>query len=267
VPGLDYASSAALWAAAGDGVSALHQGRSARELLEFNQRFYDTFWSGVRLIEAPRFNTWPLVASLLPQAPARLEIAPGLRPRLPIEGTQFIDISTPALTRLRRRGAQVACGSISDLPYGDRLFDLVCALDIIEHVDDDVSAWREIARVTKPGAVLLVSVPLHPARWNAFDDFVGHRRRYRPEELRARLAEHGFLVEQCAVFGMQPKSSRLLELGMWWLTHHRERAMWWYNLFLPVGVFFQGKLQLTTNLEQTENADEILLVCRKTERT
>jgi SAM-dependent methyltransferase len=247
-------------------MSALHQTRGARELLEFNRRFYDSFWSGVRLIEAPRFNTWPLVASLLPRAPARLEIAPGLRPRLPIEGTQFIDISSPALARLRARGAQVVCGSITELPYADGAFDLVCALDIIEHVDDDAPAWREIARVLKPGAALLLSVPLHMSRWNSFDDFVGHKRRYAPSELRARLAQHGFLVEQCAVFGMQPKSSRLLELGMWWLTHHRERAMWWYNLFLPVGVYFQSKLQLTTSLEPMENADEILLVCRKTDR-
>jgi len=164
----------------------------------------------------------------------------------------------------RGRGGQVVCGSITDLPYADQVFDLVCALDIIEHVDDDAPAWRELARVIKPGALLLVSVPLHPSRWTPFDDFVGHRRRYAPEELRARLAEHGFITERSAVFGMQPRSSRLLELGMWWLTHHRDRAMWWYNtIFMPLGVLFQRKLQLTTDLRQTEAADEVLLVCRK----
>jgi hypothetical protein len=82
--------------------------------------------------------------------------------------------------------------------------------------------------------------------------------------LHARLAEHGFIAERSAVFGMQPRSSRLLELGMWWLTHHRERAMWWYNtIFMPLGVLFQRKLKLTTDLRQSESADEILLVCRK----
>jgi SAM-dependent methyltransferase len=253
-----------LAASPGRGVSAVHQERSARELLEVNQRFYDALWSGARLVEAPRFNTWPLVASLLPQSPRRLEIAPGLRPRLPTEGTQFIDISTPALSLLRQRGGQVVCGSITQLPYADHLFDLVCALDIIEHVDDDAPAWRELARVIKPDAVLLVSVPLHPSRWTPFDDFVGHKRRYAPQELRARLAEHGFIAERSAVFGMQPRSSRLLELGMWWLTHHRDRAMWWYNtIFMPLGVLFQHRLNLTTDLQQAETADEILLVCRK----
>jgi SAM-dependent methyltransferase len=244
--------------------AAAPQGRSARELLEVNQRFYDALWSGARLVEARRFNTWPLIASLLPLAQRRLEIAPGLRPRLPLAGTQFIDISTPALALLRRRGAQVACGTVTALPFADATFDLVCALDIIEHVDDDSAAWSEVARVAKPGAVLLLSVPLHPARWTSFDDFVGHKRRYEPEELRARLAEHALVVEKSAVYGMQPRSSRLLDLGMWWLMHQPARAMWWYNrVIMPLGVRFQSKLVFTRGMLGPAAVDEVLLVCRK----
>lgn len=238
--------------------------RSARELLEANRRYYDALWSGARLVEARRFNTWPLVASLLPKAPQRLEIAPGLRPRLPITGTQFVDISAPALALLKRRGGHVVCGTVTALPYPDCTFDLVCALDIIEHVDDDRAAWSEVARVAKPGAVVLVSVPLHPSRWTAFDDFVGHKRRYEPEELRSRLAEHALLVENSAIYGMQPRSSRLLDLGMWWLTHHRAWAMWWYNrAIMPLGVCFQSKLVLTRGMLGAAAVDEVLLVCRK----
>jgi SAM-dependent methyltransferase len=245
-------------------VIAQPQERSARELYDVNRRFYDALWSGARLVEARRFNTWPLVASLLPQAPQRLEIAPGLRPRLPIPGTQFIDISEPALAHLGRRGGHVVCGTVTALPYPDRTFDLVCALDIIEHVDNDLAAWSEVARVAKPGAVLLVSVPLHASRWTAFDDFVGHKRRYEPEELTSRLAEHAFRVEQSAIYGMQPRSSRLLDLGMWWLTHHRARAMWWYNrVIMPLGVYFQSKLVLTRGMLDATAVDEVLLVCRK----
>jgi SAM-dependent methyltransferase len=238
--------------------------RSGPTLLEVNRRFYDALWSGARLVEAQRFNTWPLVRSLMPEALHRLEVAPGLRPRLPIEGTQFVDISTPALDRLRRRGASVANGTVTRLPYADRSFDLVCALDIIEHVEDDDAAWREVCRVAKPGALLLLSVPLHAARWSAFDDFVGHKRRYEPDELAGRLAEHGLAVEQSAVYGMQPRSSRLLDLGMWWLTHHRAWAMWWYNrAFMPLGVYFQDKLILAPGMIDTRAVDEVFLVCRK----
>ena len=254
--------------AGGAGVSnARPEERSARELFEINRRFYDALWAGARLVEAPRFNTWPLIDSLLPLAPRRLEVAPGLRPRLPIEGTEFIDISRPALTLLRRRGAHVVCGTVTQLPYADRAFDLVCALDIIEHVADDAAAWAEVTRVAKPGAVLLLSVPLHRSRWTAFDDFVGHKRRYEPKELQRRLAEHSLVVEKSAVYGMQPRSSRLLDLGMWWLTHHRAWSMWWYNqAIMPLGVWFQSKLVFTDGMLAAERVDEVLLVCRKENR-
>src|ERR1700761_6081050 len=139
--------------------------RTSQKLVDDNRRFYDSLWSGSRLVEPDRFNTWPLVESLLPPSGLRLEVAPGLRPRLPIEGTQFVDISAPALERLRARGGRVTLGEVTALPFGDATFDLVCALDIIEHVDDDDSALSEITRVTKPGGTLMISTPLHPARW------------------------------------------------------------------------------------------------------
>ena len=76
--------------------------RAARELLEANRRYYDSLWSGAQLVEAERFNTWPLVRTLLAPGGSRLEVAPGLRPRLPIEETQFVDVSGPALAKLQR---------------------------------------------------------------------------------------------------------------------------------------------------------------------
>ena len=147
-----------------------------------------------------------------------LEVAPGLRPRLPLEGTQFVDVSGPALAKLARRGASVVGALITSLPFADAAFDLVCALDIVEHVDDDAAALGELSRVARPGAAVLLSVPLHPELWNAFDDFVGHRRRYRPELLTEILGRHGLTIERSAVYGMQPRSSRLLDLGMWYLN-------------------------------------------------
>ena len=155
-------------------------------------------------------------------------------------------------------------GLLSSLPFPDGMFDLVCAFDIVEHVDDDVAALSELARVAAPGAALLLSVPLHQALWTPFDDFVGHRRRYEPERLLSELGEHGFVVEQSAAYGMRPKSSRLVDIGMWFLTHRREKAMWWYNnVFMPLGVRFQKKLALTQGMIDTADVGEVFLVCRK----
>src|SRR5262249_32949836 len=155
-----------------------------------------------KLVEPDRFNTWPLVSSLLTPAQRRLEVAPGLRPRLPIEGTQFVDASVPAVAKLRARGADAMHGLVTSLPFGDASFDLVCALDIVEHVEDDEKAWAELGRVAADGATLLVSVPLHPSHWTAFDEFVGHHRRYEPERLHARLVQSGFVVEKSAILGL-----------------------------------------------------------------
>jgi SAM-dependent methyltransferase len=204
------------------------------------------------------------VQSLLSEYGRRLEVAPGLRPRLPIEGTHFVDISMPALTKLRERGARVILSQISSLPFADGAFDLVCALDIVEHVDDDDGAVGELSRVTQPGGALVISAPLHPSLWTEFDDFVGHKRRYEPSRLIAKLAHHQIVVERSAVFGMQPRSSHITDIGMWWLKHRRERALWWYNrLIMPLGLRFQKELQLAPGMIATDAVDEILLVCRR----
>jgi SAM-dependent methyltransferase len=237
-------------------------------LLDANREFYDTLWTDARLVGPESFNTWPLVCSLVAQSRRRLEVAPGLRPRLPLEGTLFVDMSVPAVSKLRARGANAVLGLVSSLPFPDGVFDLVCAFDIVEHVDDDDGALSELSRVTAPGATFLLSVPLHPSHWSAFDELVGHRRRYQPEQLLQKLAAHGFSVHQSAIYGMQARSSRLLDFGMWCLAHRREKAMWWYNhVFMPFGVRFQKKLTLAPGMIDTEKADEVLLVCSKEARS
>lgn len=240
------------------------QARTERELLDINRSFYDMLWSDARLVEPQRFNTWPLVQSLLPTAVQRLEVAPGLRPRLPIEGTQFLDISAPAVAKLRGRGARVVLGKVTCLPFADSSFDLVCAFDIIEHVDDDDRALSEVSRTAKPGGAILISMPLHRALWTSFDDFVGHKRRYEPPQLLEKLARHHLIVERSAVFGMQPRSSLLVDLGMWWLLYDRERAMWWYNrAIMQFGLLLQKRLRFESGMIPTDGVDEVLLVCRK----
>jgi SAM-dependent methyltransferase len=239
------------------------QTRNDAELIRANRGFYESLWADAQLIDPDRFNTWPLLSELAASAPHRLEVAPGLRPRMPLDGTCFVDLSHAALHRLHQRGADAVHGMIGALPCGDAQFELICALDILEHVDDDNAALAELARVAKPGATLLLSVPLHPEAWTAFDDFVGHCRRYEPEQIIARLAQHGFTIEHSAVYGMQPKSSRLLDVGLWFLTHQRKRAMWWYNrVFMPLGVRFQKPLDWRESMGDTQGVDELLLRCR-----
>jgi len=232
--------------------------------LAANQSFYDALWSAGRVVPPERFNTWPLLSDLAGSATARLEIGPGLHPRLPLPGTHFFDASGPALARLKARGGLTTLGDVTALPFPDRVFDLVCAFDIVEHVEDDQQVFREIRRVTREGATVVLSVPLHPAHWSAFDVLVGHVRRYDAGALVALLAEHALTLERSAVFGMEPKSRWLLDFAVWGLTKRRVQAMRWYNaVFLPLGLLLQPRLAWAPALMDVSKVDELLLVCRR----
>ncbi|MBK5280847.1 MAG: class I SAM-dependent methyltransferase [Nitrospiraceae bacterium] len=240
------------------------QDATRQAIATVNRDFYDSLWSASDVTLPQRFNTWPLLSALAASAPARLEIGPGLRPRLPIAGTNFVEISQPSLSPLRARGGIATLGEITALPFPDCSFDLVCAFDIVEHIEDDRQAFRELRRVAKDDATVIFSVPLHPARWSAFDALVGHARRYDPDDLLAILGEHAFVLEQSAAFGMQPRSGWLLDFAVWGLTHRRVQAMRWYNgLFLPLGLFLQKRLAWVSGLIDVSNVDELLLVCRR----
>jgi SAM-dependent methyltransferase len=229
-----------------------------------NRDFYDGLWAGVTLTPPQRFNTWPLIEPLAAAAPDRLEVGPGMRPRSPIAGTHFIDLSVPVTNALSALGGLAAPGQITALPFPDARFDLVCAFDIVEHTEDDRKAFAELSRVLRPGGVFIFSVPLFKSSWTYFDEAVGHYRRYEPDALMALLKENGFTLEKSAVFGMQPKSQTLLKLGIWWIRNRYEQAMRWYNrLFMPLALRFQKKLRLEPGLINLDKVDEIILVCRK----
>ncbi len=205
-----------------------------------------------------------MVAALVPAAPQRLEVGAGLRPRLPVAGTHFVDISPPAIARLRAGGGLAQLGRITELPYADATFDLVAAFDVIEHVADERQVFAELGRVLKPDGVLVFSVPLHPAHWNEFDSVVGHARRYRPADLQALIAGQGLVVEKSAVFGMQANKPFLLRHTVRALTEHRSAAFRCYNwLFFPLGLLLQKRLQWTEGLGELAGVHEILLVCRR----
>ncbi len=233
-------------------------------LLDVNRRFYEPLWERSRLVAPQRFNTWPLVRALLSSPQARLEVAPGLSPRLPLEGTRFVDMSEAAVAKLRSRGAQADVALASSLPCEDRTMNLIGAFDIIEHVEDDEAALSELTRVAAPGATLLLSAPLHASRWTAFDKLVGHGRRYRPDDLLTRLAKHGWAVARSGAFGIQPTSSRLLDFVVWSFQHRRRHAEWWYSrVILPLGAFLQRRLVLAPGTIDLQNVEEVLLVCRR----
>ena len=85
-------------------------------------------------------------------------------------------IETLAMARRTLPGVLLFAADVEALPVRAQ-FDVVTALDILEHVDEDVRALAALRDVIKPGGGLILTVPQHPWLWSEVDDFSRHRRR------------------------------------------------------------------------------------------
>jgi SAM-dependent methyltransferase len=96
-----------------------------------------------------------------------------------------------AAARAREIG-EVVDGSVEAMPFADGSFDVSTALDVIEHLDDDVAGLRELRRVTGPRGHLLVTVPAYQWLWGPHDVANEHRRRYARPSLLAAAEDAGW---------------------------------------------------------------------------
>ncbi len=107
------------------------------------------------------------------------------------------DFSPLALEFSRRRGLTNLVGADAmRLPFAPDCFDLIVAMDMLEHLSDDCRAMCEFQRVLKPGGRLFATVPAYPHLWSEHDLALMHYRRYRRTELRDRLLQSNFLLEK-----------------------------------------------------------------------
>jgi SAM-dependent methyltransferase len=112
-----------------------------------------------------------------------------------------VELSDTSVELARERGAgEVLSGSVMDMPFDDASFDLSVSLDVIEHLEDDVGALRELRRVTKPGGALLVTVPAYQWLWSGHDEINHHHRRYNRRTLLAAAQSGGWRLDSAAHF-------------------------------------------------------------------
>jgi SAM-dependent methyltransferase len=105
----------------------------------------------------------------------------------------------------RRLGAlgtgEVRGETVAELDEASR-FDLVCAFEVLEHIEDDAAALAEWVARLRPGGWLLLSVPAHQHRFGPADRLVGHFRRYDPPALAALLRGAGLTDPTLRQYGM-----------------------------------------------------------------
>ncbi|MFG1921041.1 class I SAM-dependent methyltransferase [Cryptosporangium sp. NPDC048952] len=105
-----------------------------------------------------------------------------------------------ASSRITPVGGEVINGDHTQLPAGET-YDLVCAFEVLEHIDDDRVALAGWAPLVKPGGNILLSTPAGPERMGAWDEAVGHFRRYSAEQMTELLTEAGFVDVKVRLYG------------------------------------------------------------------
>jgi len=114
-----------------------------------------------------------------------------------------LDISEETIRLCRARGEErIVRGDAQALPFRDQSFDVVLALDALEHLPDDAAAIREIRRVARPDALILVTVPAFMFLWSPHDDAYHHLRRYTRPELQSRLTAGGLRIRKLSYHSM-----------------------------------------------------------------
>jgi SAM-dependent methyltransferase len=82
-----------------------------------------------------------------------------------------------------------------DLPFDEGTFDLVAALDVLEHCEDDKASLAALVRLLRPGGVIVLTVPAHQGLWGSHDRRLHHRRRYGRRQLREMAMDAGLEIE------------------------------------------------------------------------
>lgn len=181
-----------------------------------------------------RYNRW-IVGHLRPFAGRRLlEVGAGTgnltRFFLRCEEILAVDLDEGFLKELERRigptprvkTAVVDISSPDDL-IGDRLFDTILCVNVLEHIQDDEATLKRFRNHLAPGGRLLLLVPAHASLYGGVDSSAGHVRRYERRMLAGKLVAAGFLVERLRYFNM------LGAIG-WWVNVRLLRRK-----YLPLG--------------------------------
>jgi ubiquinone/menaquinone biosynthesis C-methylase UbiE len=101
---------------------------------------------------------------------------------------------------LEKTGIEAINASLTELPFEDNSYDLVCAFDVIEHIEDDSLAVSEINRVLKPEAKYFVTVPAFQFLWSNHDVVNHHFRRYKKGQLNGLFSSNGCKIEFSSYF-------------------------------------------------------------------
>lgn len=158
------------------------------------------FWfrARLRLVQWALRRYFPAAGRLLDVGCGTGFVLEGVRRRAPSLALAGCDLRVETLEIARQNvpDALLFAADMTRLPFASE-FDVVTALDVLEHVDDDIAAFEGLLKAIKPGGGLILTVPQHPWLWSPVDDFSCHRRRYTRAGLEEKARTAGFDIVRC----------------------------------------------------------------------
>jgi SAM-dependent methyltransferase len=122
-----------------------------------------------------------------------------------------IDMHRTALMHARSRvRGPLFSNDATTLPFFPD-FDLASLFDVIEHLDDDVSAIRQAATVLRANGYVVVTVPAGPQLWTKYDEVIGHKRRYDRRGLAEVLRNAGLETVYIGYFSCLPLVAQVIQ--------------------------------------------------------
>lgn len=108
------------------------------------------------------------------------------------------DFSQEALKFCRERGLHTPLvrSDVRRMPFASNTFDVITAMDVVEHIDSDKAAMQEIYRVLRPGGRVFITVPAYRSLWSEHDEALHHYRRYTAPTVRDLMQRIGLNVER-----------------------------------------------------------------------
>jgi SAM-dependent methyltransferase len=109
-----------------------------------------------------------------------------------------IDINKKYLNNIHVNGVETGFGDIEKGKYffRNKKFNTIMALNVIEHIEDDVKAFRNIFDLLEKGGKFILLVPAHNALFSNYDKLLGHYRRYDITTLKLKLEKCGFKIDE-----------------------------------------------------------------------
>jgi ubiquinone/menaquinone biosynthesis C-methylase UbiE len=157
-------------------------------------------------IDALRSYGFPIHGAVLEIGCSSGFLLHDLRQAFPHAEIVGADIVVKPLERLGESlpGVQLVQMDVLQCPLRGQQFDAVVALNVLEHIEEDGAALEKMARLLKPGGILVLEVPQGPNLYDCFDAYLRHFRRYSKKDLLAKIAASGLQLQKIAFLGFVP---------------------------------------------------------------